>query len=150
MVIHSGRLLSSELQSCLAESGLSYLMTMARLRVEPSECALAGITAIRDHPLQVDCDLQQRPSFKPGALGGPPPPVFRHDCCHVLGGYETTAAEDGGLIGFQAGFERLDPDRVFAGLEHGSSDPLEVVRDRFASPARGRSAEYPEFTSVSH
>ena len=115
-----------------------------------SDRALAGITAIRDHPLQVDCDLQQRPSFTPGALGGPPPPVFRHDCCHVLGGYGTTAAEEGGVIGFQAGFQFLDPDRVFAGLEHGSSDPLEVVRDRFASPARGRSAEYPESTSVGH
>ena len=96
----------------------------------------------------MDCDLQRRPSFTPGALGRPTPPVFRHDCCHVLGGYGTTAAEEGGVIGFQAGFERLDPDRVFAGLEHGSSDPLEVVRDRFASPARGRSAEYPESTKA--
>ena len=338
MVIHPGRPLSTELRRCLAESGLSCLMTVARLGGEPSERAIAGICAIRDHLLQVDCDLQQRPSLTPaamaqavsacdpdpewkerilrgmtlvamfdgnpdpqtlslldaaaeafgidarpvnsyrnvmldrqsivrfdiarrgflrqaieatvrdgglpafvstlkvlsghedramverfqslrdyppgsfgkayadfierndfafpGALGGPPPPVFRHDCCHVLGGYGTTAAEEGGVVGFQAGFERLDPfdvimfvmaefelgigvspfipgewkqldpDRVFAGLEHGShvntdlirdidpwdhfSDPLEVVRDRFAIPARGRSAEYPKSTSVNH
>jgi hypothetical protein len=100
------------------------------------------------------------------------------------------------VVGFQAGFERLDPfdvimfvmaefelgigvspfipgewrqldpDRVFAGLEHGShvntdlirdidpwdhfSDPLAVVRDRFAIPARGRSPQYPEPLAVNH
>ena len=36
----------------------------------------------------------------PGTPGGPPPPVFRHDCCHVLGGYGTTAAEEGAVLGF--------------------------------------------------
>jgi len=130
----------------------------------------------------------------PGELGGPPVPVFRHDCCHVLGGYGTTAAEEGGVVGFQAGFERLDPfdvlmfalaefelgigaspfilgefgqldaDRVFAGLEHGSqvntdlihdidpwdhfADPLEVVRERFAIPPRGRDPEYPDLSAA--
>ena len=126
----------------------------------------------------------------PGQPGGPPPPVFRHDCCHVLGGYGTTAAEEGGVVAFQAGFEgldpfdvimfvmaefelgvgvspfipgewrQLDPDRLFAGLEHGShvssnlikdidpwthfADPIEVVRERFSIPARGRMPEYPQ------
>lgn len=126
----------------------------------------------------------------PGAPGGPPPPVFRHDCCHVLGGYGTTAAEEGAVVGFQAGFEQLDPfdvlmfvmaqfelgigsspflpgewhqldpQRVFAGLAHGSqvntdlisaidpwdhfSDPLEEVRQRFSIPPRGREPEYPD------
>ncbi|MDB4639222.1 ubiquinone biosynthesis protein COQ4, partial [bacterium] len=125
----------------------------------------------------------------PGQPGGPPPPVFRHDCCHVLGGYGTTAAEEGGVVAFQAGFEgldpfdvimfvmaefelgvgvspflpgewrQLDPDRLFAGLEHGShvscnlikdfdawahfADPIEIVRKRFSIPARGRHPEYP-------
>jgi hypothetical protein len=124
----------------------------------------------------------------PGTPGGPPPPVFRHDCCHVLGGYGTTAAEEGAVVGFQAGFEgldpfdvilfvmaefelgigvspfipgewrQLDPDRIFAGLEHGShvscnlikdidpwthfAEPLEDVRQRFSIPARGREPEY--------
>lgn len=45
----------------------------------------------------------------PGEVGGPPPPVMHHDCCHVLGGYGTTSAEEGAVLGFQAGFERLDP-----------------------------------------
>lgn len=94
-------------------------MTVARLRGEPSERALAGIAAIRDHLLQVTCERRQ-----------------------------------------------LDPDRVFAGFEHGChvntdlirnidpwdhfSDPLEVVRDRFAIPARGRKAEYPKPALESH
>ena len=124
----------------------------------------------------------------PGQPGGPPPPVFRHDCCHVLGGYGTTAAEEGGVVAFQAGFEgldpfdvimfvmaefelgvgvspfipgewrQLDPDRLFAGLEHGShvscnlikemdpwthfADSINVVRERFSIPARGRKPEY--------
>ena len=86
----------------------------------------------------------------PGEIGGPPPPVMHHDCCHVLGGYGTTAAEEGAVLGFQAGFERvdpfyvlmfalaefelgfgaspfipgerdgLDPERIFAGMAHGA------------------------------
>lgn len=34
----------------------------------------------------------------PGEVGGPPPPVMRHDCCHVLGGYGTTPSEELSLI----------------------------------------------------
>lgn len=45
----------------------------------------------------------------PGEVGGPPPPVMHHDCCHVLGGYGTTPNEEAGVVGFQAGFEKLDP-----------------------------------------
>lgn len=136
-------------------------------------------------------DFIRRSGFSfPGEVGGPPPPVMRHDCCHVLGGYGTTAAEEGGVIGFQAGFERLDPfdvlmfvmaefelgigvspyipgvknrldpDRVFAGIEHGLhantdliagvdpwehfADSLEEVRQRFNVPPRGREPEFPE------
>lgn len=126
----------------------------------------------------------------PGEVGGPPPPVMRHDCCHVLGGYGTTPAEEGGVVGFQAGFEnldpfnvlmfvmaefelgigtspyipgeknRLDPERVFAGIEHGLqvntdlladinpwdyfAEPLEAVRARFNVVPRGREAEFPD------
>ena len=42
----------------------------------------------------------------PGEPGGPPPPIARHDCMHVLGGYGTTPAEEGGVAGFQAGMSR--------------------------------------------
>lgn len=42
----------------------------------------------------------------PGEPGGPPPPIARHDCLHVLGGYGTTPAEEGGVAGFQAGMSR--------------------------------------------
>ncbi len=45
----------------------------------------------------------------PGELGGPPPPVVCHDCCHVLGGYDASRAGECGVIGFQAGFGRNDP-----------------------------------------
>jgi len=45
----------------------------------------------------------------PGEPGGPPPPVMRHDCCHVLGGYGTTPSEECAVVSFQAGFEKADP-----------------------------------------
>lgn len=46
----------------------------------------------------------------PGEPGGPPPPIARHDCMHVLGGYGTTAAEEGGVAGLQAGMSHTsDP-----------------------------------------
>ena len=128
----------------------------------------------------------------PGEIGGPPPPVMRHDCCHVLGNYGTTPAEECAVVSFQAGFERADPffvmlfaiaqfevgigaspflpgmkgeadpERMLAGLEHGSQvntdligdpafdpweefpKPLEEVRQKFGIPARGREPEYPE------
>jgi hypothetical protein len=95
----------------------------------------------------------------PGELGGPPPPVMRHDCCHVLGGYGTTPSEECAVVAFQAGFERADPffillfalvqfelgigsspflpgmtrqadpDSVFAGLAHGSHVRLDLIGD---------------------
>ena len=49
----------------------------------------------------------------PGEPGGPPPPIARHDCIHVLGGYGTSAAEEGGVAGFQAGMSR-DTDPFFS------------------------------------
>ncbi len=49
----------------------------------------------------------------PGEPGGPPPPLARHDCMHVLGGYGTTPAEEGGVAGFQAGMSR-DSDPFFS------------------------------------
>ncbi len=46
----------------------------------------------------------------PGEPGGPPPPIARHDCMHVLGGYGTSPAEEGGVAGFQAGMSHTsDP-----------------------------------------
>ena len=49
----------------------------------------------------------------PGEPGGPPPPIARHDCMHVLGGYGTSPAEEGGVAGFQAGMSR-DSDPFFS------------------------------------
>lgn len=95
----------------------------------------------------------------PGELGGPPPPVVRHDCCHVLGGYGTSPVEECGVLGFQAGFGRndpfftilfalaqfqlgigsspvtaaetgqADPEAIFAGIEQGSSVTLDLIDD---------------------
>ena len=42
----------------------------------------------------------------PGEPGGPPGTLARHDCMHVLGGYGTTPAEEGGVAGLQAGMSR--------------------------------------------
>ena len=44
----------------------------------------------------------------PGEVGGPPPPVMRHDCCHILGGYGTTPSEECAVLAFQAGFEKAE------------------------------------------
>jgi hypothetical protein len=95
----------------------------------------------------------------PGELGGPPPPVVRHDCCHVLGGYGTSASEECGVLGFQAGFGRndpfftilfalaqfqlgigstpvtaaetgqADPEVIFRGLEHGLGVTRDLISD---------------------
>ncbi|MCP9835341.1 MULTISPECIES: ubiquinone biosynthesis protein COQ4 [unclassified Cyanobium] len=95
----------------------------------------------------------------PGELGGPPPPVVRHDCCHVLGGYGTSASEECGVLGFQAGFGRndpfftilfalaqfqlgigatpvtaaetgqADPEVIFRGLEHGLGVSRDLISD---------------------
>ncbi len=100
----------------------------------------------------------------PGELGGPPPPVMRHDCCHVLGGYGTTPAEECAVVSFQAGFEKADPffvilfalaqfeigvgaspflpgmkgqadpARMFAGLEHGTHVNTDLIGDAAFDP----------------
>lgn len=105
-----------------------------------------------------DFILRNRFSY-PGEVGGPPPPVMRHDCCHVLGGYGTTPSEECAVVAFQAGFEkadpffvllfglvqfelgigaspflpgmrgRADPDTIFAGLEHGSHVSRDLIGD---------------------
>ncbi len=95
----------------------------------------------------------------PGELGGPPPPVMRHDCCHVLGGYGTTPSEECAVVAFQAGFEKadpffvlmfaiaqfevgigsspflpgmkrqVDPETMLAGLEHGTQVNRDLIGD---------------------
>lgn len=127
------------------------------------------VTAARYHQLdtyppgsfgRAYADFIARNGFSyPGEVGGPPPPVMRHDCCHVLGGYGTTPAEECAVVAFQAGFEKADPffillfalaqfelgigaspflpgmtreadpDSVFAGLEHGSHVTVDLIGD---------------------
>lgn len=95
----------------------------------------------------------------PGEVGGPPPPAMRHDICHVLGGYGTTASEECGVVAFQAGFQKedpffvmlftmaqfqlgisvspflpgailpIDPDVIMAGLEHGTHVNRDLIGD---------------------
>ncbi|WP_094555528.1 hypothetical protein [Synechococcus sp. 1G10] len=95
----------------------------------------------------------------PGEVGGAPPPLVRHDCCHVLGGYGTSAAEECGVLAFQAGFGRsdpfftilfalaqfqlgiatnlvtgpstepADPEAIFRGLEHGRTVTRDLISD---------------------
>ena len=110
-------------------------------------------------------DFIRRNGFSyPGEVGGPPPPVMRHDCCHVLGGYGTTPSEECAVVAFQAGFEKADPffillfalvqfelgigsspflpgmkhqadpDSVFAGLEHGAHVQVDLIGDPAWNP----------------
>ncbi|MEJ6658785.1 MAG: TerB family tellurite resistance protein [Synechococcus sp. ChSW.bin.154] len=181
-------------EATIQADGLSALAaTLKVLSGHEDRAMLERFQALRGYPSgsfgKAYADFIDLNAFDfPGQPGGPPPPVFRHDCCHVLGGYGTTAAEEGGVVAFQAGFEgldpfdvimfvmaefelgvgvspfipgewrQLDPDRLFAGLEHGShvscnlikemdpwthfADSINVVRERFSIPARGRKPEY--------
>lgn len=100
----------------------------------------------------------------PGERGGPPPPVMRHDCCHVLGGYGTTPEEECAVLSFQAGFEkadpffvilfgiaqfeigigaspflpgmkgRADPERMLAALAHGTRVDIDLIGDPAFDP----------------
>lgn len=100
----------------------------------------------------------------PGELGGPPAPAMRHDCCHVLGGYGTTAGEECAVVAFQAGFQKEDPffvmlftlaqfelgiavtpflpgaeleippELILAGLEHGSHVNRDLIGDATWDP----------------
>lgn len=110
-------------------------------------------------------DFISRNGFSyPGEIGGPPPPVMRHDCCHVLGGYGTTPAEECAVLSFQAGFEKADPffvmlfgiaqfeigvgaspflpgmkggadpERMFAALEHGAGVNTDLIGDAAFDP----------------
>ena len=59
----------------------------------------------------INCAMQILSSLMifdcPGQPGGPPPAVFRHDCSLMDSAYGITAAEEGGVVAFQARFERL-------------------------------------------
>lgn len=110
-------------------------------------------------------DFIRRNGFSyPGEVGGPPPPVMRHDCCHVLGGYGTTPQEECAVVAFQAGLEKADPfyillfalaqfelgigaspflpgmkaqadpETVFAGLEHGTHVNRDIIGDTSWDP----------------
>ncbi|MEB3263863.1 MAG: TerB family tellurite resistance protein [Synechococcus sp.] len=140
----------------LRQEGLAGALGVARVLLGQGDAAMAErYRALRSYPEgsfgRAYAAFIERNHFSfPGEVGGPPPPVMHHDCCHVLGGYGTTAAEEGAVLGFQAGFERADPfyllmfalaefelgfgvspfipgqrdalavDRIFAGIEHGS------------------------------
>lgn len=132
------------------------------------------VTAARYHQLddypegtfgRAYADFIGRNGFSyPGEIGGPPPPVMRHDCCHVLGGYGTTPQEECAVVAFQAGLEKADPffillfalaqfelgigaspflpgmksqadpESVFAGLEHGTHVNRDIVGDASWDP----------------
>ena len=72
-------------------------MTIARVHGEPSQRALAGIRAIRDHLLKVDLDLESLPSMAPEAIasairGCDPDPQWR---VRILRGMTLVALFDG-------------------------------------------------------
>lgn len=97
------------------DSGARGILDIARSALGKQDAALAA----RYHELdtypedtfgRAYADFIARNEFSyPGEIGGPPPPVMRHDCCHVLGGYGTTPAEECAVVSFQAGFEKADP-----------------------------------------
>ena len=157
--------IGSAAKATLQQEGLRGALAVARVLLERGDPAMAErYRALRDYPPgsfgRAYAAFIDRNHFGfPGEVGGPPPPVMHHDCCHVLGGYGTTAAEEGAVLGFQAGFERLDPfyvvlfalaefelgfgatpfipgerqaldvERLFAGIEHGASVTVDLIAD---------------------
>ncbi|MCP9792227.1 TerB family tellurite resistance protein [Vulcanococcus limneticus Candia 3B3] len=151
------------LGATLRDEGLAGALGVARVLLGQGDPALAArYRALLDYPAgsfgQAYASFITHNGFSfPGEVGGPPPPVMHHDCCHVLGGYGTTAAEEGAVLGFQAGFERADPfyvlmfalaefelglgvspfipgqrdqldvDRIFAGIEHGAQVNVDLL-----------------------
>ena len=184
------------LGATLRQEGFRGAVGVARVLLGQADPAMAArYQALRDYPegsfgLAYARFIDRNRFSFPGEVGGPPPPVMHHDCCHVLGGYGTTPAEEGAVLGFQAGFERLDPfyvllfalaefelgfgatpfiagerdrldpERIFAGMAHGAlvntdliaavdpwehfAEPLEAVRQRFNVLPRGREPEWAE------
>lgn len=152
-------------RTTLQQEGLRGALGVARVLLAQGDPAMAErYRVLREYPAgsfgKAYADFIDRNHFGfPGEVGGPPPPVMHHDCCHVLGGYGTTAAEEGAVLGFQAGFERLDPfyvllfalaefelgigatpfipgerqaldlDRLFAGIAHGSQVTVDLITD---------------------
>ena len=157
--------IGSAAKTSLQQEGLRGALAVARVLLGRGDPAMAQrYRALRDYPPgsfgRAYATFIDRNHFGfPGEVGGPPPPVMHHDCCHVLGGYGTTAAEEGAVLGFQAGFERLDPfyvllfalgefelgfgvspvipgarqaldvERVFAGMEHGAAVTVDLIAD---------------------
>jgi hypothetical protein len=147
----------------LQQEGVQGALGVARVLLGQGDAAMAArYQALRTYPEgsfgRAYADFIVRNGFNfPGEVGGPPPPVMHHDCCHVLGGYGTTAAEEGAVLGFQAGFEQADPfyvlmfalaefelgmgvspfipgerqqldvERIFAGIEHGSHVNVDLL-----------------------
>lgn len=96
----------------LGRGRLEAAMQLARYVLKQSDPALAArYRALGDLPegtlghayIQF---IESNGFSVPGEPGGPPPPIARHDCMHVLGGYGTSPAEEGGVAGLQAGMSR--------------------------------------------
>ncbi|WP_017299536.1 hypothetical protein [Nodosilinea nodulosa] len=186
--------LGAAVKTTLRQEGLPGALAIAKVLLGQEDKAMASrYRALAEYPEgsfgRAYADFILRNGFNfPGEVGGPPPPAMLHDCCHVLGGYGTTAKEEGGVVGFQAGFEKLDPfdvlmfvmaefelgigtspyipgeknlldpEYIFAGIEHGThvntdlltdmnpwdyfADPLVDVRQRFNVLPRGREPEF--------
>ncbi len=101
--------------SYLRDEGLDGALQIARhlLRQEDRELA-AHYRQLADYPeaslgRAYLAFIDSNGFSVPGERGGPPPPVVRHDCCHVLADYDPSQAGECGVIGFQAGFGRNDP-----------------------------------------
>lgn len=152
------------------EEGAHALLDIARGALGKTDEALAARYHELDHYPEgtfgrAYADFIACNSFSyPGELGGPPPPVMRHDCCHVLGGYGTTPAEECAVVSFQAGFEKADPffiilfalaqfeigigaspflpgmkgqadpERMFRALEHGTHVNTDLIGDSAFDP----------------
>lgn len=104
--------LAGTLRDFLGRGRLEAAMQLARYALKQSDPALAArYRALADLPEgtlgHAYITFIDANGFSvPGEPGGPPPPIARHDCMHVLGGYGTTPAEEGGVAGFQAGMSR--------------------------------------------
>ena len=104
--------LAGAVRDFLGRGRLEAAMQLARYVLKQSDPALAArYRALGDLPegtlghayIQF---IESNGFSVPGEPGGPPPPIARHDCMHVLGGYGTSPAEEGGVAGLQAGMSR--------------------------------------------
>ncbi|MFP6683874.1 MAG: hypothetical protein VB934_04140 [Polyangiaceae bacterium] len=107
------------IQNYLKIRGLSGAATILRAVAHREDAALAAkYYALAELPAntlgrQYHDFIRANDFDFPGEKNGAPEPIVFHDCLHVLGGYGTSAIEEGEILAFQAGMITKDPVYTF-------------------------------------